>query len=197
VRRLLIALLLLVAAGCSEPPQKEIDRAQSAIDAARAAGADQYATEEYTAAVGTLQKARASVEQRDYRQALSYAMDARQRALDASRQAEEGRSAARRAAEGLIAESSVRLSRLEKSIDRAEAGHVPAKDLRPARTAATRAQKALQEAGRLFEAGNYKDIANVLSEVRRNLDASIAAADALQQHPSRPQRKRSTARQND
>ena len=30
-------------AGCSEPPQKEIDRAQGAVDAARAAGAEQYA----------------------------------------------------------------------------------------------------------------------------------------------------------
>ena len=31
------------SAACSEPPQKEIDRAQGAIDAARAAGAEQYA----------------------------------------------------------------------------------------------------------------------------------------------------------
>ena len=30
---------------CSEPPQKEIDRAQGAIDAARAAGAEQYAAD--------------------------------------------------------------------------------------------------------------------------------------------------------
>src|SRR4051812_17686471 len=57
VRRLLIGLLLLTAAGCSEPPQKEIDQAQSAIDAAHAAGADRYAAEEYAGATSTLQKA--------------------------------------------------------------------------------------------------------------------------------------------
>ena len=35
--------LLLLATACSEPPHKELDRAQGAIDAARAAGAEQYA----------------------------------------------------------------------------------------------------------------------------------------------------------
>ena len=80
---LLISLLLLAAAGCSEPPQKEIDQAQAAVDLARTAGAETYAAEEYAAAVAGLQKAHAAVEQRDYRQALSYAIDARQRAQNA------------------------------------------------------------------------------------------------------------------
>src|SRR5207302_10523983 len=71
VRRLLIAVLLLAATGCSEPPQKEIDQAQAAVDLARTAGAEIYATEEYAAAAAGLQKAHASVDQRDYRQALS------------------------------------------------------------------------------------------------------------------------------
>src|SRR5262249_38093782 len=64
---LLFALLL---PGCSEPPQKEIDQAQAAIDSARTAGADRYAADEFTAATTALQKAHESVDQRDYRSAL-------------------------------------------------------------------------------------------------------------------------------
>ena len=45
--RRLLACALLLCAACSEPPQKEIDRAQGAIDAARAAGADQYAPDDF------------------------------------------------------------------------------------------------------------------------------------------------------
>src|SRR5207237_5155423 len=62
VRRLLITVLLFAAAGCSEPPQKEIDQAQAAVDLARTGGADTYAAEEYAAAVAGLQKAHASVD---------------------------------------------------------------------------------------------------------------------------------------
>jgi hypothetical protein len=81
VRRLLVILVVLLTTGCSEPPQKEIDQAQAAVDAARTAGADRYAAADFTAAVSSLDKARAAVEQRDYRQALNYALDSRQRAV--------------------------------------------------------------------------------------------------------------------
>ena len=67
---------LVLSAACSAPPQKEIDRAQQAIDSARAAGADQYAPEAYAAATSALQQSHEAVDQRDYRLALSRAVDA-------------------------------------------------------------------------------------------------------------------------
>jgi hypothetical protein len=73
VRRLLIGLLPPTAAGCSEPPHKESDQAPAAIEAARAAGA-----------ATTPRKARASVDERDGRQAPRYAVDARQREAEAA-----------------------------------------------------------------------------------------------------------------
>ena len=65
------ALLIaaLSAAACGDPPDKEMDQAQGAIDAARAAGADRYATAEYAAANDALARARLAVTGRDYRQA--------------------------------------------------------------------------------------------------------------------------------
>ena len=57
-----------------------MQQAQGAIDAARAAGADQYAREEFTAAEDALKRSHEAVAQRDYRQALNTALDARERA---------------------------------------------------------------------------------------------------------------------
>src|SRR5207302_905741 len=60
---LLIAALF--AAACGDPPDKEMDQAQGAIEAARAAGADRYATTEYAAANDALTRARLAVTGRD------------------------------------------------------------------------------------------------------------------------------------
>ena len=50
-------LASLVVAACGTPPHKEMDQAQGAIDAARAAGADRYASGEYEAATTALKLA--------------------------------------------------------------------------------------------------------------------------------------------
>src|SRR5262249_40902955 len=53
VRRVLISIAFAAAAttaACADPPEKEMQQAQGAIDAAKAAGADQYAHDEFTAA---------------------------------------------------------------------------------------------------------------------------------------------------
>lgn len=83
-----LALVLLLTA-CGTPPHKEIDQAQGAIDAARAAGADRYAPEEFTAATKSLALANEAVNQRDYRLALSHALDSREHAQTAARLATE------------------------------------------------------------------------------------------------------------
>jgi hypothetical protein len=82
--------VLFLSAGCSEPPQKEIDRAQGAVDTARAAGAEQYAAAEFAEATTALQQAHDAVTQRDYRLALSRALDASQRAQESARPAADG-----------------------------------------------------------------------------------------------------------
>src|SRR5438132_1442754 len=61
----ILAALLFTA--CGDPPNKEMDQAQGAIDAARAAGANRYAATEYTAAVDdSVQKAGAAMKADDY-----------------------------------------------------------------------------------------------------------------------------------
>jgi hypothetical protein len=138
------AALLTIA--CSEPPQKEIDRAQGAIDAARAAGADQYAPEPFAAATAAMQQTHEAVRQRDYRLALSRAIDANDRALEAARQAASGKARARSEAEAAIAWLSTATRQLADRIKAAEAARVPARELDPAKRTRDEANRTLQEA---------------------------------------------------
>lgn len=184
----ILVLLALVATGCSEPPQKEIDQAQAAIDGAKSAGADTYAAEEYNASVAALQKAHAAVDQRDYREALSFAIEARQRATDATRQADIARGHTKAAAEKLVTDCSARASQLDTDLKVAEGARVPPRDLRSSRTTLADAETALQETRKAMDAGNYVEVVSSLTEVRRKLDAAIAAVDALRQRPPRRRR---------
>lgn len=191
-RLLVIGLLLLAATGCSEPPQKEIDQAQTALDLARTAGADTFAAEEYSAAAAGLQKARAAVDQRDYRQALSYAIDARQRAQNAIRQAADDKARARRATDALIADVTARATQLQARLKTAEAAHVPAKELRAPRAAVADVQKDLQEARAEIGAGNYDKAGEILTAVRKKLDAAVHDVENIPPRPSRAGRARAS-----
>lgn len=180
-----IGLLLLLAAGCSEPPQKEINQAQGAIDAARAAGADKYAVDEYTAATSALQKSHEAVDQRDYRQALSYALDARERAQDAARQAADGKARARIDAENAFNQISARAQQLATRIKAAEASRVPARELQRSRTTLAETSRALQEARTAIDGGDYADVASALAPVRARVEAALTEVERIPQRPAR------------
>ncbi len=84
----------VIVTACAEPPTREISQAQGALDAARAAGAEVYAKVEFQAADTALKKAHEAVTERDYRQALSYALEAREQARTAAREASAARARA-------------------------------------------------------------------------------------------------------
>jgi hypothetical protein len=83
----LVLFASFVIAGCSEPPDKERQQAEGALEAARAAGADLYAPTEFQDAQASLKKYDDAVAQRDYRLALNDALEARDRAYEAVKQA--------------------------------------------------------------------------------------------------------------
>jgi Domain of unknown function (DUF4398) len=186
VRRLLIVGFLMVAAvACSGPPQKEIDQAQSALDQARAAGADKFAASEYAAAAVSLQKAHESVDQRDYRQALNYAIDSRQRAQEATKLAPEGKTRAHDAAVGEYDRTAARANDLQSRLREADAARVPSRELQDIRTALANARTALQEASTMITAGNYDEVTKSLSEVRGKLDIAIRDIEKISLRPAR------------
>jgi len=177
--RRLSALLcaLALCAACSEPPQKEIDRARGALDAAKAAGADQYATEAYAAANAALQQAHDAVGQRDYRLALSLAVDANERALEAAKEAANGKARVRSEAEAALQPAEASLQQLRTRLRAAEAARVPAAKLAPARRAAGDAQQALQEARKGIAAGNYLAARDALEDLPARITAEIKGID--------------------
>ena len=158
-RRVAVAICtLLVLTACSEPPQKEIDRAQGAIDAARAAGAEQYAPEPFGAATTAMQQTHEAVQQRDYRLALSRAIDANERALEAARQAADGKARAQSDADAAITRTAIAVRQLEERLKVAETMRLPARDVDAPRKSRANAERALQEARAAVAVSDYAGV---------------------------------------
>jgi hypothetical protein len=170
---------LLVCASCSEPPQKEIDRAQGAIDAARAAGAEQYAPTEFAAATDALRLSHEAVDQRDYRLALSRAIDASERAQDAAKAAADGKVRARGDAETAIHTAAAAVQQLQTKMKAAEAARVPQKDLQKATAVERDAEQALQKARASLTSGDYLASQKAVNHTVADITAQIRALDDL------------------
>ena len=189
VPALLLPLLFFVAA-CSEPPQKELDRAQGAIDAARAAGAEQYATQAFAAATAALQQAHEAVAQRDYRLALTRALDASDRAQDAAKGAADGKARARSEAEAAINAANVATHRLEARLT-ADRARLSRADLDAARQVERSANATLQKARASLITGDYLQAKEMVKDVEPRINAQMQALDAAATaRPVKPPRRR-------
>ena len=175
VPALLCALVL--CAGCSEPPQKEMSEAQGAIDAARAVGAEQYASAEYQAATAALKEAHDAVQQRDYRLALSRAIDASQRAQEAAKRAADGMVRARSEADAAIAAASTAVQQLHNRLKAAEAARVPRRDIAGPVKAAADADASLQKARASLKTGDYIGARTTAQEMPSRIRPQITAVD--------------------
>ena len=138
--RRLALIIVILSASCAEPPNKEMNQAQGAIDAARAAGADKFAAAEFTAATDALKRSEDAVAAGDYRLALNHAIDSRERAANAAKLAVEGRADARGEAERAIAEVATLLARAQTQLKDPALARLNARV--PARTARDRGRRA-------------------------------------------------------
>src|SRR5215831_1986994 len=121
-----VLVVFVLAVACSDPPEKELHQAQGAIDAARAAGAEKYAADELKAAQDALDHANTAVGDRDYRLALNYALDSRERAQNAAKMAADQKAATRSEAERLLAEVTSEIAVTTAKLHAAESTHQPA-----------------------------------------------------------------------
>ena len=191
-RRLLSAFALLAAlitAACGTPPDKELQQAQTAIEAARAAGADRFAAEEFAAAQSALARANDAVAQRDYRLALNNALDARERAQTAARDATGRMAAARGEAARVLKESAAALADARAKLKAAETARVSGVTLTNARTAVALAEKPLQEARTMTDRGDYQaaiDIAVKTTATLRRISHDLQTAASAPAHRRRP-----------
>jgi hypothetical protein len=182
LRRVLLSLALVVAmtgTGCGDPPDKEIQQAQAAIDTARTAGADRFARDEFTAAQDALKRAHDAVAQRDYRQALNNALDARERAQAAAKEAADRKTAARTEAQHALTDADAALHEARARLKTAETARAPAKTLSAARKTIADGEIAMQEAHTTFDRGDYlaaidasRTAAGHLRETKRDLEST-------------------------
>jgi hypothetical protein len=154
-----------------------MDQAQGAIDAARAAGADRYAAEQYDAAVQALASAEQAVAQRDYRLALNHALDSRDRAQNAAKEAATQQAVLRSAAERRLGEVTALLARVTERLTGAEAARVPRRSLAAARAATAEAEASLQKAGTDIQDGNFQESQQRLAESAQKLEKAMAEID--------------------
>src|SRR5262245_36028656 len=105
-----VVMLSILSTACrDDPPNKEIQQAETTIDQARAAGAEVHAKEEFRAAQEALKQAREAVVQRDYRLALNHALDSREHAQTATKQMADIRAKERADADRALAEANAAL----------------------------------------------------------------------------------------
>jgi hypothetical protein len=186
LRALGFVVSLLLTAGCAEPPSKEMHQAQGAIDAAKAAGADQYAGDEFKAAVDALAQADVAVAARDYRLALSHALDSRERAQNAAKAAVDARAKARGDAERALAEATALVDRTEARLKEPETAKLPRRTLTPIPGSIATARTALQEARAALEKEEYARVREAAMAIARDFKVTL---DQLTPEPATPARK--------
>lgn len=185
----LACCLALGLPACAAPPQREIDQAQGAVDAARAAGGERYAPDEFRAATEALKKSHEAVAQRDYRLALSHALDAHERAQAGAKQAASQRALVRSQAERGLATTERLLDRLDGRLKAARAARVPARRLTQARAVRTAVAKELQKARAALKQEDYLAARDAMRDVSERVEAALQQVDAaIAARPARTSR---------
>jgi hypothetical protein len=188
VRRLALITAIL-SASCAEPPSKEMNQAQGAIDAARAAGAEKFAAAEFFAAQDALKKSEEAVGAGDYRLALSHALDSRERAQNAAKLAVDGRADARGHAERAIAEVATLLSRARAQLKDADVARLNARTLQGPRSTVEATEKMLQEARAALKTEDYAAVTKALNHAAAELQAALTEIDAVASPRAAPRKR--------
>lgn len=141
-----LAITVLVSlAGCAKPPTKEMADAETAFQAAKDAGAQQYAPDQYMTAEQALTNAKQLMEKKNYKQAREKALEAMKLAREAQVNAVEGKNTVNKSAQEMY---NLALDAVNKAN---EAGAYTY-----AKEQMLDAQRTLEEAKKTYEAGDYK-----------------------------------------
>lgn len=191
-RRLLVIVSLAIAvfAACAEPPNKEMDQAQGAIDGAKAAGAEAYAPKELAAAVDALGRSHEAVQQRDYRLALNYAIEGRELAQAAAKAAVNARARARGDVERQMAEAAALLTQARERLRTPEIARLARRTLQEARATIDAANKSLQDARTALNKDDYDTAHKAIDGLAGRIEKAITALEeaAADAPPSRKRR---------
>jgi len=184
-----VIVATLLATACAEPPSKEMNQAQGAIDAARAAGAEQYAPDQLKAAVEALAQSEVAVTARDYRLALAHALDSRERAQEAAKAAVDARAKASGDAERELAEATALAQQVQARLKAPASAKLPRRTLAAHQKSVAAAMDALQKARAALEMEQYDAVGAAAETVTGRLQAILDALDAAAAPPPRTRKR--------
>jgi hypothetical protein len=183
-----VCVTLLIASGCAAPPNREIGDAQQALNRAKGAGAEQYASESYTAAADAYRLANEAVMAGDYRLALNRALESREHAQTATREATDAKAKARDDVLQLMADVEMLMAQANTQVEAAERARQPAGVVRDVRQALTLITADVQKASAAIENEDFLQARSTLTEVQGRIDAAMVALETAKktQRPRRP-----------
>ena len=188
VSLVLLAISIDIASCAGEPPTNEMQQAQNAIDAARTAGAEEYARDEFNGAVDGLKQAYEAADRSDYRLALNDAIDSRERARSAAKQAADLKAGARAEAEHAIATLADTLANARARLTAAQAARAPARRLVASRRSLEGLERSVQEARTALGKDDYSMVASTAPATQKALDALTRELEILARPPARLRR---------
>jgi len=168
-------VFVALAIACASPPHKELDQAQGAIEAAKAAGAERYAAKEYAAAGEALKQANEAVTARDYRLALNFALESAEQAQNAARTAAGTRARLRGDVERSIAEGRALITQTRARINSPAGAQIPRTTRRTAQQRLTQLEGDLQKVDADLKAERYMEADRVLTGVKQQIQAVAAS----------------------
>jgi predicted nucleic acid-binding Zn-ribbon protein len=177
-RLVLVAIVLssvTLLSACSQPPDKERGQAEGAIAAARAASAEVYAADELLAAEAALSRYDDAVAQKDYRQALNAALDARDRGYEAVKRASTAKADARGQAERLVTALDALATSINDRIASTATPRLSAAAAQRLRQAVAVSASTMQEARTAIDDGQYPvaiiRLEAALADLQKEFDA--------------------------
>lgn len=180
---------LLVFIGCAKPPEQEIQKANSSIEAARAAEAEEYVPESFQVAMDTLNAANAAKQEADGKFAL-FRSYSKAKALYVSADALAAKAAQDAAAEkervkqevaGLMTQAKAVLDSATAALAKAPKGKGSKADIELIKNDLAAAQASFDDANNDFNAGKYKVAKTKVEAAMQKAQAvidEIAAAKA-------------------
>jgi hypothetical protein len=170
--------------GCGgDPPQADLDAAKAALDGARAAGAEKYASSELSAAQGAFDDAKAvfSAESekmfKDWATVAPKIADAKAKADRAASASQQAKARAKGAAEAAIAAASTAVQGSRTSLDAAPAGKGTEGDIEQLRSSLDSADADLSTAR---SAVSREDFETATSKASGAKDKAVAVATGVE-----------------
>jgi len=164
-----VVLILALTLACSSPPEKEREQAVHALNAARTPDALTYAAGELAAAEAALAAYDRAVTERDYRQALSRALEAREKATGATRVAVERKAAAKIEVARVLTETETLVASMRTRANATGANRLPPATLKQFREDLRSTPPILRQARALIDQQNYAAALTLLNSTLQKL----------------------------